>query len=110
VKNPRLTQYLVKAKPIPSEMRELRRMLDSGEIKEMRPFGRALDFSLRMGKSQEDGYALWEEEDYCDPPLAEERKAVLDHFFLDISVEPVTRDRGWKRIASLPSMWSGSGL
>ena len=32
-------------------------------------------------KLRDDGYAVWEEEDYCTPPLAQERAAVLDGFF-----------------------------
>jgi hypothetical protein len=31
--------------------------------------------------------AVWEEEDYCRPPLAQEREAVLDHYFEELSVE-----------------------
>ncbi|MDA4129064.1 MAG: hypothetical protein OK422_06395 [Thaumarchaeota archaeon] len=101
-----MAQYLVKAKPKLVRLKNLRERLDAGEITIMRPFGRALDFSLKKGKIQEDGYALWEEEDYCDPPLAQERLAVLDYYFDDISVEKVEPDRGWKRIASLSSLWS----
>ncbi len=89
-------------------MKELKERLDAGEIAVMRPFGSALDFSLKNGKMQEDGYALWEEEDYCSPPLAQEREAVLDFYFEHLSVERVQPDRGWKRIASLSSLWGWS--
>lgn len=89
-------------------MKQLREKLDAGDIAIMRPFGSALDFSLKNGKVQQDGYALWEEEDYCSPPLAQERQAVLDYYFENLSVERVQPDRGWKRIASLPSLWPGS--
>ena len=48
---------------------------------------------------------MWEEEDYCRPPLAQERAAVLDRYFEQISVEAVERDGGWKRIADLPALF-----
>jgi hypothetical protein len=48
---------------------------------------------------------VWEEEDYCQPPLAEERAAVLDHYFDGLQVEAVSRDSGWRRIESLPRLF-----
>ena len=41
-----------------------------------------------------DGVAVWEEEDYCDPPLAQEREAVLDDYFGDLRVEAVKEGGG----------------
>jgi hypothetical protein len=32
---------------------------------------------------------IWSEEDYCSPPLAMEREAVLDRYFTDIKVEGI---------------------
>ena len=34
----------------------------------MRPFGRSLTYSLNHARFREDGYAVWEEEDYCSHP------------------------------------------
>ena len=73
-----MARYLVRARPKRGRLRELKERLDKGEIAIMRPFGRSLDYSLKNGKLQEDGYAVWEEEDYCSPPLAQERMAVID--------------------------------
>ena len=70
----------------------------------MRPFGKALTYSLREACMQPDGLAIWEEEDYCSPPLAQERAAVLDTYFDEITVEPVTPGEGWKRIKNLPKL------
>ena len=50
----------------------------------LRPFGGAITLSLRNARLREDGAAAWEEEDYCIPPLAQERSAVLDAFFGDL--------------------------
>jgi hypothetical protein len=36
--------------------------------------------------------------------LAEERAAVLDKYFDEISVEPVEAGQGWKRIDALPKL------
>ena len=72
----------------------------------LEPFGRALHHSLMNARV--DGaaeVAVWEEEDYCRPPLAMERAAVLDDYFTDLTVESVERGAGWKAIESLPSLW-----
>lgn len=101
-----MTFWLVKAKPITEKLVQLRERLDSGEVSRMRPFGRALDRGLRDARVQPEGYATWEEEDYCTPPLAQERRAVLDTYFSNLTVDDVGESgRGWKQIEDLPSLW-----
>lgn len=100
-----MAYYLVQAKPIDNLLAELRQHLDSGEIHVMRPFGQALQYSLDHARLQENGVAIWEEEDYCSPPLAQERAAVLDTYFQDLHVERVDKDKGWERIEPLPRLW-----
>jgi hypothetical protein len=47
------------------------------------------------------------EEDYCSPPLAMEREAVLDHYFNDITVEKVKSEKeAWSRLNDKPRLWS----
>lgn len=72
----------------------------------MQPFGRALDESLRGARVRGPELAVWEEEDYCRPPLRMEREAVLGDYFEDIEVERVEPGEGWARINELPSLWS----
>ena len=100
-----MAHYLVRARAV-EDLDPLRAQLDGGEIAKMRPFGQALDFSLRNARFEGDGWATWEENDYCTPPLAMERAAVLHHYFTDLRVEPVAKDAGWARIEHLPSLWS----
>ncbi len=100
-----MAYYLVQARPIPDLLAELRERLDRGEIKVMRPFGQALQYSLENARLQENGEAIWEEEDYCSPPLAQERAAILDRYFMDLNTERVEKNTGWKRIDTLPGMW-----
>lgn len=100
-----MAYYLVQAKPVDELLSELRQRLDSGEISVMRPFGRALQYSLDNARMQENGVAIWEEEDYCVPPLAQERAAILDTYFKELGVERVNQNQGWERIESLPKMW-----
>ncbi len=97
----------MKARPKVEKLGELRARLDSGEISRMSPFGGSLDEGLRKARMRKgDGFALWEEEDYCRPPLAQEREAVLDDYFRDLTVEDTGRPGdGWKRIGNLPSLW-----
>ncbi len=98
--------YLVKAKPKMDTLSALRKRLDSGEVSQMLPFGKTLDHSLNNARLGEDGWAFWEELDYCDPPLAQEREAVLDEHFTDITVKPVEKGKGWEEIAGLKPLWS----
>ncbi|HLE73444.1 MAG TPA: hypothetical protein VI688_04310 [Anaerolineales bacterium] len=71
----------------------------------MRPFGESLHYSLENARLQKNGIAIWEEEDYCRPPLAQERAAVLDDYFTGLKVERVEEGDGWARISDLPDMF-----
>jgi len=100
-----MAHYLVTAKPKSDLMEELLGNLRKGAYASMRPFGKALTHSLRQARLREDGYATWEEEDYCSPPLAEERAAALDQFFEALSVAPVQPGAGWAEINQLPLLF-----
>lgn len=100
-----MAHYLVKAQPHWAKLTDLRARLNAREIVQMRPFGRALDDSLRRARLVPDQFAIWEEEDYCQPPLAMERAAVLDHYFENIAVSPVEPGQGWAQLEELPSLW-----
>jgi hypothetical protein len=107
-----MAYYLVRAKAHESLLAELRSRLDSGEIKKMRPFGQALQYGLDHARLDADqpGLVVWEEEDYCHPPLAQERAAVLDMYFAELQVERVQQNQGWAKIESLPRLWPGAGF
>jgi hypothetical protein len=97
--------YLVSAVPKQSLMEELGERLGRDEFIAMKPFGRSLTQALRNARIRKDGVAVWEEEDYCSPPLAQEREAVLDFYFGDLRVEPVSEGDGWEKIAELPRLF-----
>ncbi len=97
--------YLVKARPLASRMPDLEAKLARDEFRRLRPFGPTLTHSLRNARVGADGYCLWEEEDYCDPPLAQERAAVLDRYFTDLSVEEVAEMEGWGRLRKLDRLF-----
>lgn len=100
-----MAHYLVTARPREELLPQLERRLASGEVRQMRPFGRSLSAGLRGARLDRRGMAWWEEEDYCAPPLKEERRAVLDDYFEDIQVEPVTPGEGWRRVLNLPYLF-----
>lgn len=100
-----MAYYLVKAKFHKNLLAELRSRLDSDEIRQMRPFGTAMQHSLENARIDLTGWAIWEEEDYCSPPLAQERAAVLDTYFTDLIIEHVEPGDGWAQIESLPMLW-----
>ncbi len=98
--------WLVTAKPRAERLGELKGRLDSREISRMGPFGLSLENGLVNARLREDGIALWEEEDYCVPPLAQERSAVLDYYFDNLTVEDIgDSGRGWEKLTNLPSLW-----
>jgi hypothetical protein len=99
-----MAHYIVRAKPKPELLGELHQRLREDAFIDLRPFGKALTHSLNEARLESDGIAIWEEEDYCSPPLAQERAAVLDMYFDDIAVERVNEGEGWKRIESLPKL------
>ena len=105
-----MAYYLVRARPREDKLVDLRSRIDSGEIQQMRPFGAAMDFSLRDAKVEADGTAVWEEEDYCSPPLAMERQAVLNDYFDGVTVEQVEEGKGWEAIDDLPGLWQAKGI
>lgn len=102
-----MAHYLVRATPKAHRMAKLASELDAGAFVDLEPFGRALTRSLRGARVDGDGGAVWEEEDYCTPPLAQERAAVLDQYFDGIRVEPVEAGEGWRRIEALPHLLPG---
>ena len=100
-----MTIYVVKAKPKEDLRADLRQELSSGKISSLRPFGEELYHGLENARMF-DGYVYWVEEDYCSPPLAMERRSVLDRYFDDITVEQVESDEeGWNRIKDRPMLW-----
>ena len=99
----------VRAQAIEERLSELRDRLDSGEIGEMDPFGEAMTTALDAARfDPETDEAVWVEEDYCSPPLAMERAAVLDDYFEELTVVEADVDErdGWARIQGLPSLWN----
>jgi hypothetical protein len=100
-----LAFYLVSAVPKQGLMEELNARLAVDAFLHMKPFGRALTYALRNARLRRDGIAMWEEEDYCRPPLAEERAAVLDAYFHDLRTEMVGEGAGWKKIDTLPPLF-----
>ena len=101
-----MAYYLVTAKPKSGRLPDLLKNLQQKAYVAMRPFGKALTYSLHHARFREDGYAVWEEEDYCSPPLAQERAAALDEFFDELSVKPVERGAGWAEIEGLPRLFT----
>jgi hypothetical protein len=97
--------YIVRAKLKENLMAGLRKEINSGNISKLRPFGEELQHGLENARIYA-GYAYWVEEDYCSPPLAMERKSVLDHYFDDITVERIESEKeGWNRIKDRPMLW-----
>jgi hypothetical protein len=100
-----MTIYVAKAKPKEELMADLRQEISSGRISRLRPFEEELQHDLENARMF-NGYAYWVEEDYCSPPLAMERRGVLDRYFDDILAEQVESDEeGWNRIKDRPMLW-----
>lgn len=102
-----MAHYLVTAKPKPDRIDDLHENLARRAYASMRPFGGAMTYALENARVTDDGYATWEEEDYCTPPLAQERAAALDEFFDELRVTPVEEQAGWDTIERLPRLFPG---
>ena len=100
-----MAHYLVTAKPKSERLGDLLANLRKRAYAATRPFGKTMTHSLENARLREDGYAIWEEEDYCSPPLAQERTAALDEFFDELEVAPVKERAGWEEIEQLPRLF-----
>ena len=97
-----MAHYLVKGKLKDGKRGELLGALENEEFAGLEPFGESLTYSLEHAKEDEEGRWVWEELDYCDPPLKQEREKVLDRYFSYLDIERVEKNAGWRRIESLP--------
>ena len=97
--------YLVRAKPKQDLLDELANKLKENSFLNLIPFGKAITYSLKNARLTDSGLAIWEEEDYCIPPLFEEKKSILDFYFSDIQVEKVKKNEGWNRISNLNNLF-----
>lgn len=100
-----MAHYLVRATIRLDQVAELADQLGQRAFLGLAPFGASLTVGLEGARWESEGMAVWEEEDYCSPPLAMERAAVLDDYFESLRVEPVERGRGWERISDLPRVF-----
>ena len=100
-----MAYYLARARPKTHLMAELEQQLAQSAFITMRPFGHSLTYGLCGLRLESDDTVVWEEEDYCSPPLAMERAAVLDKYFTDIQVENVRQGEGWAHINNLPRLF-----
>jgi hypothetical protein len=100
-----MAHYLVTAKPKTERLGELLANLRKRAYVSLRPFGKTMTHSLENARLRENGYAVWEEEDYCSPPLAQERAAALNEFFDELEVAPVKEGAGWEEIQQLPRLF-----
>jgi hypothetical protein len=98
-----MAHYLVRAKP-KNNLMELRVQLDTGQIQVLRPFGGEMQQCLLNARIDAEGYATWEENCFCTPPLKQERE-VLDKYFTDLSTQTLEQGAGWSQITALPSLW-----
>jgi hypothetical protein len=106
-----MAYYLVRARLREELTAELRAELDRGAFRGLRPFGEAVTAGLEGARRDPaTGDVLWEEEDYCSPPLAMERAAVLDRYFEGIRVESLRQGEAWTRIRDLPWLWAGAPI
>ena len=97
--------YIVEATLKEKTLSDLQANLADDAFTNLRPFGPTISHSLRNARRRPNGRVVWEEEDYCTPPLAQEREAVLDQYFHSIEVTPVAKGKGWASIKDLPPLF-----
>lgn len=100
-----MASYLVRAKPRPGKLVKLRRKLELGDIALMRGFGESLEWGLKNAKLSTEGEVLWEMRSESAPPLSQERKAILNEFFREVTAEQVAEGQGWEMTSHLGPLW-----
>lgn len=100
-----MAYYLVEARVDEENETDLRDKVEKKSFLSLKPFGKALWFGLENARLNDSGLWVWEEEDYCSPPLKQEREAVFDHYFRELKTEKVAEGEGWKRIKHLPRVF-----
>ena len=101
-----MAHYLVRARLKQAFANYLYERLGKREFLHIQPFGGSLTRALENIRHDPlTGEAVWEEEDYCSPPLAMKQRAVLDQYFDEITVNKVSEGEGWTSIDRLPSLW-----
>jgi len=101
-----MSHYLVRARLKHAFANDLYERLGKRDFLHLQPFGASITRALEnIRQDPLTGEAVWEEEDYCSPPLAMERRAVLDQYFDEIRVKKVSEGEGWTNIDTLPALW-----
>lgn len=100
-----MASYLVRATPRPGKLVKLRRKLELGDIAIMRTFGESLDYALKNARRSAEGDVLWEQKTDSTPPLSQERRAILNEFFREITATEVAEGKGWEKINHLRPLW-----
>jgi hypothetical protein len=98
--------YLVRGKPVTDKVEDLKEQIQRRDFITLQPFGRAISYSLENACIDSEGWWTWEEEDYCSPPLEQERKAVLDRYFHELRIEKVEEGSGWHQIRNHERIFS----
>jgi len=99
-----MAYYLITAEALENKLSEFKRRLEQNDFLYLQPFGRALTESLKNAKIK-DNFIYWEEEDYCSPPLKEEKEQVLNKYFRILNILPVNKGEGWKEIKALKNLF-----
>ncbi len=81
--------YRVRARFREASAQEFRRKLTDGTIAGQKPDGQEMVDSMHRAVVSDAGTIEWSEVCYCPSPLAHERQTVLDHYFDDITTEPI---------------------
>ena len=63
--------------------------LTDGTIEQQRPDGREIVASMNRAVVTKGGHVEWSEMCFCASPLHHERSTVLDHYFRDITTDPI---------------------
>ena len=65
-----MAYHIVRANTEPERPPELAEKLRENAFITLRPFGQAVSYGLNNARWESASVAIWEEEDYCSPPLA----------------------------------------
>lgn len=100
-----MTAYLIVGKPRIDFLKELWIKILSYEIKNLKPFGEYLHYSLFLARFTKEKRVAWEDESSSASVLQQEIEQILNSYFEFLDIKEVNTGEGWKKIETNYPFW-----
>lgn len=100
-----MPNYLIIGKPRIDLIKELWFKMLSDELKNLKPFGENLHYSLLLSRLTKDRKVAWEYDEQFNSDFSQARYQVLDFYFESLNIQEVNEGEGWKAIEANYPFW-----